>query len=81
MALGLFERSVGVVALLDEVHHLAEVDELVADDLVFLVERDAGAVALGHLEVTGFRKPYLSESLKTFSGLCTLFVLKKYFTL
>ena len=51
MALGLFERGVGVVALLDEVHHLAEVDELIADDLVLRVERHSGAVALGHFEV------------------------------
>ena len=53
VTLGLFERFVRIDTLFDEVHHLAEVDELVADDLVFLVERDAGAVALGHLEVTG----------------------------
>jgi len=40
-------------ALLDEVHHLAEIDELVADDLILRVERDPGAVALGHLKVAG----------------------------
>ena len=40
-------------ALLDEVGHLAQRDELVADHLALLVEGHAGAVALGHLEVAG----------------------------
>ena len=53
VALGLLQGGVGVVALLDEVHHLAQVHELVADDLVVLVEGHAGAVALGHLQVAG----------------------------
>ena len=51
MALGLFERGISIVALLDEIHHLAEVDELIADDLILRVERHSGAVALGHFEV------------------------------
>ena len=41
------------VALLDEVHHLAQVDKLIADDLVVLVQGHAGAVALGHLQIAG----------------------------
>ena len=39
---GLLQGLVGVHALLDRVHHLAEIDELVADDLVVLVERRCG---------------------------------------
>jgi len=35
--LGLFQSRGGVVALLDEVHHLAQADELIAHDLVLLV--------------------------------------------
>ena len=36
--LGLFHSGVSIVALLDEVHHLAQVDELVTGDQVFLVQ-------------------------------------------
>ncbi len=53
MALGLLQSLVGVHALLDALHHLAQVDKLVANDLVVLVQGNAGAVALGHLHVAG----------------------------
>ena len=51
MALCLLEGLGGFVTGLDEVHHLAEVDEFVADDLVVLVQGDLRAVAFSHLEV------------------------------
>ena len=51
VTLGLLHCRGGLITLLDEVHHLAEVDEFVADDLVELVERDAGDIALGHLQI------------------------------
>ena len=53
VALGLLQRFVGVVALLDEVHHLAQVDELIADDQVVLVQSAAGDIALGHFQIPG----------------------------
>ena len=53
VTLRLFKRLVSVHAALDEVHHFAEADELIADDLIVLVEGDACAVALGHLQITG----------------------------
>ena len=39
-------------AALDEVHHLAEVDVLIADDLIVLIQRDLGDVAVGQLQIT-----------------------------
>ena len=51
MTLGLLHRLRRLDALLDEVHHLAEVDEFIADDLVFLVQGDAGDIALGHFQI------------------------------
>ena len=53
VTLGLLQSGVGILALLDGIHHLAQVDELIADDLVIGVQSHAGAVALGHLQIAG----------------------------
>jgi len=51
MPLRLFHRFHGIAALLDRVHHLAEVDEFVADDFIVLVEGNLGDIAFGHLQI------------------------------
>ncbi len=53
VTLRLFQRFIGIVALLDEVHHLAQIDELIADDQVLFVQSNAGHIALGHFQITG----------------------------
>ena len=49
MTLGLFQSGACVVALLDEVHHLAKANELVAHDLVILVQCHAINTAMREL--------------------------------
>ena len=51
--MSLLECCVSVIAVLDEFHHLAEVYELVADDLVIFVQSKLSNIAVGHLEVAG----------------------------
>ena len=46
VTLCLLQSGVGIVTLLDEVHHLAQVDELVTGDQVFLVQSDAGNIPI-----------------------------------
>src|SRR5699024_1030281 len=47
------QSSLGVVAVLDEIHHSSEVHILVADDLIVLIQSDAGYIAFCHLQVAG----------------------------
>ena len=51
MRLGAFQRLIGVHALLDAFHHLAQIHEFIANDLVILVQSYAGAVPLGHFQI------------------------------
>ena len=57
VTLGLGVSRVGIVALLHEVHHLAQVYKLIANDQVVLVQSDPSDIALGHLQVTGALGP------------------------
>ena len=48
----LLERFLRVDAVFDHVHHLAEVNELVADDLAVRVQTERKDVALGHFQIS-----------------------------
>ena len=50
---GLFDSLGGGDALLQRVGDLAQIQELVADDLVVVVQGQLGDIALGHLQVAG----------------------------
>lgn len=53
LALSLFKCSVCIVACFDEVHHLAEVNKLIADDFIISIKSNLGNIAVCHLKITG----------------------------
>ena len=65
---------VGGVSTLDEVGEFSKVYELIADDLVMVIQGDPGYIAFCHLKITGhllpeFRTWFLPESEVPFQGL------------
>ena len=69
-ALGLFICFIRLHALLDEVCHLAERNELIADNLIVLIESHSCAVAFRHLKITNAL--CLCAVHGTYHGACAL---------
>ena len=74
--LGLLQRGVGVLALLDEVHHLAKVHKLIANDLVILLSVSLMVSVFGQFVGAQMGTFFKSVGLAMFDkGTCTtLFV-------
>gem|GEM_PF-4729778 len=49
----ILQRHVGILALFDGGHHLAETYEFVPDDLILFVQRKTADIPFGEFQITG----------------------------